>query len=427
MHNLKKLNLLIFLFIAFLGQLKAQDTLRVMQYNLLNYGKDVYECNQQTNNRDDKNGYLKTLFSYYMPDIFTVNEMNGDEADVKYLLDNALNADDRNQYAQADFSGTYLINMLYYNTNKLALKWQGRLVLGSNERDANFYRLYYKSPDLADGADTVFINYVVVHLKAGSTTDDINTRATETKSIMAELEQMGWNGNIIFSGDCNLYNSDEQAFQNLVAPSDVSYSFYDPIGCEGNWHNNSTFADIHTQSTHTSTSGCASGGGMDDRFDFILVQEDLLNNTNNLSYKEGSYKAIGQDGQHFNQSLIDGSNVDYPQDLVNALYNNSDHLPVTMQLVVDQTGTGINDVADIGVRLLGNPVSGIIKLEIQAQLPQFSYQLFSISGNAVKSGVVYPSRGTTVSIPAGKLPAGIYLLKLKVANKASVTFKVILQ
>jgi hypothetical protein len=166
---------------------------------------------------------------------------------------------------------------------------------------------------------------------------------------------------------------------------------------------------------------------MDDRFDFSLVQEDLLNNTNNLSYKEGSYKAIGQDGQHFNQSLIDGSNADYPADLVTALYNNSDHLPVTMQLVVDQTATGISDVADVGVRLLGNPVSGIIKLEVQSQLPQFGYQLFSISGNAVKSGVVYPSRGTTVSIPTGKLPAGIYLLKLKIANKAPVTFKVILQ
>jgi hypothetical protein len=426
MHNLKKLNLFIFLFIAFLGQLKAQDTLRVMQYNLLNYGKDVYSCDQQTNNRDDKNGYLKILFSHYLPDIFTVNEMDGDEADVKYLLDNALNADGRNQFAQAEYSGSYLINMLYYNTNKLALKWQGRKVLGTNERDANFYRLYYKSPDLADGADTVFINYVVVHLKAGSEASDISTRAAETQDIMAELEQMGWNGNVIFSGDCNLYNSDEQAFQNLVAPSDGSYSFYDPIGQEGNWHSNATFALYHTQSTH-SVSGCASGGGMDDRFDFILVQEDLLNNTNNLSYKEGSYKAIGQDGKHFNQSLIDGSNADYPQDLVTALYNNSDHLPVTMQLIVDQTATGINDIADIGVRLLGNPVSGIIKLEVQAQLPKFGYQLFSISGNTVKSGMVYPSRGTIVDIPTGKLPAGIYLLKLKIVNRAPVTFKVILQ
>jgi len=427
MHNLKKLNLLFFLFIVAFSQLKAQDTLRVMQYNLLNYGKDVYSCDQQTNNRDDKNGYLKTLFSYYLPDIFTVNEMDGDEADVKYLLDNALNADGRTQYAQAEFSGTYLVNMLYYNANKLALKWQDRLVLGSTERDANFYRLYYKSPDLENGADTVFINYVVVHLKAGSTTDDINTRATETQNIMEELKQMEWNGNVIFSGDCNLYNSDEQAFHNLVAPADITYSFYDPLGREGNWHSNDTFSDIHTQSTHTTSNGCPSTGGMDDRFDFILVQEDLLNNTNSLSYREGSYKTIGQDGQHFNTSLIDGSNSLYPQDLVEALYNNSDHLPVTMQLIVDQTATDISDIDYAGVRLLGNPVSGTIKLEVQAQLPPFSYQLFAISGNAVKNGVIYPSKGTVVDIPTGKLPAGIYLLKLKLAGRSPVTFKVILQ
>ena len=353
--------------------------------------------------------------------------MDGDEADVKYLLDNALNADGRTQYAQAEFSGTYLVNMLYYNANKLALKWQDRLVLGSAERDANFYRLYYKSPDLENGADTVFINYVVVHLKAGSTTDDINTRATETQNIMAELKQMGWNGNVIFSGDCNLYNSDEQAFQNLVAPADITYSFYDPLGREGNWHSNDTFSDIHTQSTHTTSNGCPSTGGMDDRFDFILVQEDLLNNTNSLSYREVSYKTIGQDGQHFNTSLIDGSNSLYPQDLVEALYNNSDHLPVTMQLIVDQTATGISDIDYAGVRLLGNPVSGTIKLEVQAQLPPFSYQLFAISGNAVKNGVIYPSKGTVVDIPTGKLPAGIYLLKLKLAGRSPVTFKVILQ
>ena len=427
MHNLKKPTLILFLFLTLWGQANAQDTLRVIQYNLLNYGKDVYECNQQTNNIDDKNGYLKTLFSYYLPDIFTVNEMNGDETDVKYLLDNALNADGRTQYAQAEYSGSYLINMLYYNTNKLALKWQGRLVLGSNQRDANFYRLYYKSPDLADGADTVFINYVVVHLKAGSEASDISTRATETQDIMAELEQMGWKGNVIFSGDCNLYTSDEEAFQNLIGPSDASYRFFDPLGREGNWHNNASFADIHTQSTHTSTTGCASGGGMDDRFDFILVQENLLSNSNDLSYKEGSYEAIGQDGQHFNQSLIDGTNADFPQDLVNALYHNSDHLPVTMQLIVDQTATGINDVADMGIRLLNNPVSGNIKLKVQAQMPQFSYRLFSISGHAVKSGMVYPSKGTVVTIPAGKLPGGIYLLKVKTSNSAPVTFKVILQ
>ena len=153
----------------------------------------------------------------------------------------------------------------------------------------------------------------------------------------------------------------------------------------------------------------------------------MLNNTNSLSYREGSYKTIGQDGQHFNTSLIDGSNSLYPQDLVEALYNNSDHLPVTMQLIVDQTATGISDIDYAGVRLLGNPVSGTIKLEVQAQLPPFSYQLFAISGNAVKNGVIYPSKGTVVDIPTEKLPAGIYLLKLKLAGRSPVTFKVILQ
>jgi hypothetical protein len=49
-------------------QLKAQDTIRVFQYNLLRYG----ESSQPPAN---KNPLLKTIIDYTQPDIFGANEI----------------------------------------------------------------------------------------------------------------------------------------------------------------------------------------------------------------------------------------------------------------------------------------------------------------------------------------------------------------
>ena len=57
--------------------MKAQDTLTVMQYNLLYYGNyqsgyaDCYETNNNTQQKDE---YIRTILDYVKPDIFTVCE-----------------------------------------------------------------------------------------------------------------------------------------------------------------------------------------------------------------------------------------------------------------------------------------------------------------------------------------------------------------
>ena len=48
---------------------------------------------------------------------------------------------------------------------------------------------------------------------------------------------------------------------------------FDPIDRIGNWHNNSSFSDVHTQSPRTAQFGGGASGGMDDRFDFILFSK----------------------------------------------------------------------------------------------------------------------------------------------------------
>ena len=73
-----------------------------------------------------------------------------------------------------------------------------------------------------------------------------------------------------FAGDFNLYDGNEPAY-NMMLDS-MAVDLEDPINRRGEWHDRSSFADVHTQSTRTTQlpDGGASEG-LDDRFDFILL------------------------------------------------------------------------------------------------------------------------------------------------------------
>ncbi|HZJ74855.1 MAG TPA: hypothetical protein VFC87_08630, partial [Perlabentimonas sp.] len=110
---MKKLVSLYLLLIVVLTSF-AGDSLKIMQYNLLYYDKITDWCTVWNNNVEDKNEYLKTITSFYKPDIFTVNEMNGSPASTDKLLNNALNTDGVGYYKRANYTGSYIVNMLYY-------------------------------------------------------------------------------------------------------------------------------------------------------------------------------------------------------------------------------------------------------------------------------------------------------------------------
>ena len=62
-------------------------------------------------------------------------------------------------------------------------------------------------------------------------------------------------------------------------------------------------SDYHTQSTHSENTGCAASGGMDDRFDFILISKNIKQGSKGVKYLSDAYWAVGQDGKHFNESI----------------------------------------------------------------------------------------------------------------------------
>lgn len=342
--------LLVIFLVGFFTEIFPQDTLKLMQYNLLYYGKDTDFCTQDINT---KNQNLSNIIQYIKPDILAVNELDGEGAypesdDEEYLLSNALNTNGISHYKAAPFNTTYLANTLFYNSDKLVLDNHEpiRFQVGTYPKTFNAYTFYYRSDDLEENSDTTFFTCFVVHLKAGNDNSNIQEREDETEILMDFIENnYEEEMNYFIMGDLNVYTGDEPAFQNLINDYGV-YNVYDPIDEVGNWHDNSTYSKYHTQSTHTS-GDCYSGGGMDDRFDFILASSSVMGGMNSVKYIEDSYDTPGQDGESFNSSLTTISNSTVPDNIAQSLYDFSDHLPVTLEFEVDKNFADIVEIESL--------------------------------------------------------------------------------
>ena len=419
----------VFLFLALAMQ--ASDTLTVMQYNLLYYATNTGFCNDENNNLDAKNAHLKVIINAVRPDIFTVNEISALEVNQLGLMENTLNVDGINYYQKAspsNQSGSGIVNMMYFDSRKLRLKAQ--YTAQSYIRDIDVYELYYISNDLAQG-DTSFVVCTVAHLKSSTGSENEAKRKIMVDNAMAFLETRYTEENILFMGDLNVYSGSDDAYQTLINYSNSAMRFIDPIDQLGNWNNNSAFAAIHTQSTNSSSNGCASSGGMDDRFDFILVSDELRFGTKSISYIEDSYKAFGQDGLHFNGSIgAPPANGVVSEEVAYALQNMSDHLPVVLKLHVDKTLDLYEQQRNPFLAgLLNNPVSDLLRLSFyQPTAGSLIFNLYNMQGQLVKfESHDFASGKQQFSMRIDSIPAGFYLLQLTNKNGLSSVMKLMVR
>ena len=407
----------------------AQDTIRIMHYNLMYYGQTTSFCTTTNNNENEKNDYLKTIFKYVKPDIFTANEIAPYSVKHQLLLDNCLNVDGVTHYKKcnlSNLSNSDLSNELFYNSDKL--EFSSQYNIPTSVRDINIYKLYYKSWNLSITLDTAYVICIVMHLKAGNTPDDASERATMTNTMMNYLNSLGVKDNYIVMGDFNVYTNTEQCFQNLINYSNINMRFYDPVNELGDWNSNSYFADYHTQSTHTSSTGCFATGGLDDRFDFILISDNIKNGLDHYQYFTDSYRTIGQDGDHLNVAVNYGANSNAPDSVVNALYGMSDHLPVTLELRVDQT-VGINEIGSPCITniMFNNPVKDKLNLTIHlTEKSKLTLDIINIFGQQLYSKEIEVA-GTIVNciIPMSDLCGGLYFLNISDSKKNNLVRKFI--
>jgi hypothetical protein len=183
------------------------------------------------------------------------------------------------------------------------------------------------------------------HMKAGSTSDDQARRVLEAEAIRDDAAALPAEWHFLLGGDLNIQSSGEAAYQVLVGTGDAGAGrFFDPISRPGGWNNDPFFRFVHTQDP-------SGNGGMDDRYDQILVSASLVNGGGveyvgqNLPYSSStwddpnhSYRCWGNDGSSFNAGLrITGNTMVGPviaQALVDIAAGGG-HLPVYLDMAVE--------------------------------------------------------------------------------------------
>ncbi len=402
----------ILLFVLLLStNIYSQETFKTMFYNLLNYPL------QEPANRIQ---YLDFILNDYKPDLFMVCELNNTDSasnilnvmqqsvNPNYVMANfVLNMSDNNIGDQND-----LQNLIFYDSTKFILVNQTEIT--TIYRDFNRYTLLLNTTE--QNTNPIYLEVFVCHLKASSGIDNENLR----KQMVDDLEDylndpsnnFNTNSHIILAGDFNIYKSSEAVFQELIDASNT-VTFTDPANRIGYWHNNTSYIDVFTQSTRTSSALGGSTGGFDDRFDFILTSENMQSDSD-LSYVPNSYQVYGNNNnincynQEINSSNCDGT--DFSFDLRNALYNFSDHLPVTLQLQTDQSLSNSEFNLSRGVTFLnGNIVTNTLILKVNFDIINIRHlNIYNTLGQKVKKIAI--NNSSLVADDISALTSGVYYI-----------------
>lgn len=382
----------------------AQDILKLMNYNLLFF----------PSSNPSKYQHLKTIVNYYKPDVLAVNELENFAGSVT-ILDSALNAYSE-QYAPAlFFPNTNISNFLYFNTEKLG--FHSQRVLYTEPRNTNIYKLYYKNQDFGLYPDTLYLDFLVVHYKSSQGAANVQLRTNQSQAIRNYLDALPATNNTFLLGDFNMYTATEAGYQILF--TEGNGKLIDPINRPGNWSNNASFADIHSQSPRTISFDGGVIGGLDDRFDINLVSTPVMTGFAGVQYIANTYQTVGNDGLHFNKSLIDSPiNNSAPDSIIQALYLMSDHLPVMMEVLtipqnvvksislVKPANFGYLDAAN-AILYWNKNISGLLVVS-------------DLSGRVVQQLELNQAMQTEIAFPTQK---GIYLITLFNENQIVQTWK----
>jgi len=409
---IKKILVVVAFFITVSGM--SQETIKTMFYNLLEYPTAAPSGRDQI---------LKSILDVYEPDVFMVCELESPEG-ADSILNVSLNSDGEEYSAFPFFDNTSseadLQNLLFYRSNMFTVETSQ--IISTTVRDINRYQLKLNTEDA--GTDPVIIDFFVTHLKSSQGSANENLRLDMVTAFTDVLETIDPNSYVIFTGDLNLYDAEEPAYLELLDPTNA-IKMVDPIDTPGDWHNNIDFQNLHTQSTRQSSGGfgAGAGGGMDDRFDFILVSENMLTDPK-LQYSPGSYKAYGNNGNCYDNDVNAAECTgEFQQSLRNQLYNMSDHLPVIMQLQTDQNIILANEDVTYfqnTIRLEKTIISTEVRLEFSQQpiLP-ISVEVYNTIGQKLIETTLTTGNK---SINVSGLSNGIYYIKTSISNSQTLKF-----
>lgn len=325
--------------IVLLAAMPAAAQLRVATWNLTNFnGSDA----------DRNEAFRTSLFAEFdgrslRPDVLVVQEVTG--AAAANRLPGILNSDPRGgqDWALAQFiDGPTTDSALVYRTSRASVR---EVVVASAGGTSPLPPRNTMRYDMAiAGYDTPVLSLYSTHMKAGTSGSDRDRREAEAQAIRADAEDLPDGTCIMLLGDFNMQSSSEDAYGDLIdSRANNNGRLFDPIKSPGSWNNSSLFRFLHTQDPVDQ---------MDDRFDLILINDDLFDG-DGLEYlgdvtvqfsrtrfddPNHSYRSWGNDGSSFDDPLTtSGNDMVGPviaQALREAPGGSLGHLPVFLDLLV---------------------------------------------------------------------------------------------
>lgn len=409
---MKKNLLLLFLILSV--SIFSQETLNTMFYNVFKFPNSLPQNRQLI---------LRDILDEYKPDLFMICELVTENGGDLILNTSLQNQPDK--FARALFVADTtkpddpLQTMVFYNTRKLTLVNQQKIP--TVYRDINQYSFQLN----ITSNDPIHLEVFVAHLKSSTGPANRQMRLEMVQEVTKSLKKLTQpNTYVLFAGDFNFYNSSEPAYQEIINPANAILMI-DPLNAPGSWQDNPAFSYLHTQSTRVSNIGFGSGtnagasGGLDDRFDFIMMSENFKNSSR-FSFVIDSYKAYGNNEDCLNKDVKDPDCTGiYSQTLRTNLYNMSDHLPIVMQFKIHENLSTKSIESKPFIWLQSANITndkiiiGVDKTQLHAQ--NNILFIYNSVGQIVQS--VRINNQSNITIDCQGLAAGIYYIKTKESNE----------
>ena len=253
------------------------------------------------------------------------------------------------------------------------------------------------------------------HLKASSGSSNVNERNSGMIAIRNDANALPAGTPIIYTGDFNIYTNTEPAYVTLVAAGNGQA--VDPYGTS-NW-TGSAGAIRHTQAPAVTAPSGLVGGGLDDRFDFIMPNVAAADG-DGISMLASTMRAVGNDGAHYNTDINAGDNTYFPGQLArsnalaDALWLAADHIPQLLEFQVPAKLSASFSATLPGKAIRGTSVTLPIAIQNSASyvhpsgVDGLAYAVSctgGVSGSASGSASLAPA-STAVSVTLNTATAG---------------------
>lgn len=405
----------------------SQTRIKSMFYNLTNFGASSTKTS------------AIAVIDDFKPDLLMVAELTSNDAAInfmnKVLTKNTVGLTFSRPTVYNENSsgvGTYE-QFVFFNNQKL--EFISQTVYQTTHRDINRFTFKIITSELI--TTPTFLEVFVAHLAPSYGSTERLTRYNMVNVFTNALATLPTNSYVLFAGDFNLYSSNEPAYAKAIdvnnaiimkdpinRPCDYIDVTYNDTSFWGQgfpyipradikyfWQDNPDFADIHTQNPKSE---------LDDRFDFILTSENLLNSNATVSYVPNSYKTYGNNnGECFNKSIVDvtcQSNITYTQSIRDALVTFSDHLPIVMEMETKSPSLSLTNYIENTISFASsNVVSSWLTLSITDEARNSDLIIYNQLGQIVKTIAINSQTlsNNELSVDLSNLNTGVYFINLK--------------